>query len=196
MIHVRVILRGGKRMRKPLNHEQLTKYVSLLADEVDDHHLLLTILIMALSYMDEAEGRKRFKNYLVGTLKVFEGTINEYDDDVESKRMKRRGIARALKFAEGLPEFDSGPSPAWPAELPQQFRLVAASQEPGPKVETRFLGVLSDEQWKILTASAINRRPFLWNGELLELRSSRGTDGNDGTWRDVEVTVVSRPGLN
>lgn len=180
-------------MRKPLNHERLTKYVSLLADDVDDNHLMLTVLILALSYIDEAAGRKRFKNYLVGALKVFQESINEGDDDVESKRMQRRGVARALKFAESLPEFDSGPSPAWPAELPQQFRLVAASQEPGPKVETRFLGVLSDEQWKILTASPINRRPFLWNDELLELRSSRGADGNDGTWRDVEVTVVSRP---
>ncbi|MGB8683484.1 MAG: hypothetical protein WCD12_11430 [Candidatus Binatus sp.] len=180
-------------MKKPLNHDELTRYVSLLADDVDDDHLLLTVLILALSYIDEAEGRKRFKNYLVGTLKAWQDLTNEADISVERKRVQRRALAQAITFAEGLAEFDSGPAPAWPAELPQQFRVVNASQELGPRLETRFLGVLSDEQWRTLVGSPINKRPFLWNGELLQMRSSRGTDGNDGTWRDVEVTVAIQP---
>jgi len=60
----------------------------------------------------------------------------------------------------------------------------------------RFLGVLSDEQWRILVGSTINKRPFLWNGQLMQMRSSRGRDGNDGTWREVEVTVAILPEPN
>jgi hypothetical protein len=134
-----------------------------------------------------------FKTALVESIKICQKRINDGDIGVERQRLDRRALSRALELAENLPEFDEGPAPSWPAELPQQYRLVKTSQELGPRIETRSLGTLSDEQWKILTASSINRRPFLWNGERLELRSSRGRDGNDGTWRDVEVTVVSRP---
>jgi hypothetical protein len=44
--------------------------------------------------------------------------------------------------------------------------------------------------------STINKRPFLWNGQLMQMRSSRGRDGNDGTWREVEVTVAILPEPN
>lgn len=83
-------------MNKPLNHDRLTKYVSLLADDVDEDHLLLRVLFFTLAIIDVANGRIVFKTALVQTIKSLQERINECDIGVDPSTARSPGsIARA-----------------------------------------------------------------------------------------------------
>jgi hypothetical protein len=177
--------------------KQLERRLTFTEESLADCRRLLIATLYALGFVDVAHGTEEFK---IALQEVVRQAFSREDASVPEQRGLRRLKAWANDLINGLPKAWYGPSPTWPAELPQKFNVLQGpppgSREPVSSVdEVRYLGNLTDAQWKTLNEfndSARRAGRFLWDGETLRIRSWHGT-GHGENWRDVSLVVTRIP---